>query len=550
MRKTVEPNTARIIEGLRDTGYSFEAAIADLVDNSIEAGATVVDVTIDLDARKQPLVQVADNGSGMDLAGLENAMRYGADQKPDQNRLGWFGLGLKTASTSFCRRLTVVTRPSGHGDLLAATWDLDEVVAANEWVLDIGPAEPVEHETLFAEHVESALGVAPDGSGTVVVWRKVDRLLRKPSGREYVDPEGALNRRKEQLEWHLRMVFQRFLDHEDERAVNVDIRIDGSSLKHWDPFAECFGLKPELEKKFGVTGRTGEQEVVLLRAFILPKPHEMDDPNAFKAYVRSHTSDRQGFFFYRENRLIDSPGWIDKWGNETHLRGLRIELSFPAPLDPYFGVGLRKTGLQPDKSFIDILDESVMNLRREADRRDRKGSARKKAAEAAGQPNPSGRIIETRKGELRRPEVSTSDDKGTVVINNQKDDLVLIGPDGEPNPRYTIEVIADTDDVSVELTDEMESAGMWEPALLLKAGASDLMVRVNANHEWIRRAYTVHPVGSAERMALDFLLYALATAEMNNTDEALRKEFTQFRTEVSDNLGRLASELPEPSVDD
>lgn len=549
MRKKVEPNTARIIEGLRDTGYSFEAAIADLVDNSIEAGATVVNITVDLDFDRQPLVQVADNGSGMDLPALENAMRYGAAQKPDQNRLGWFGLGLKTASTSFCRRLTVVTRAPA-GPTLAATWDLDDVVSANDWVLDIGPADSGE-ETLFAEHVESSIGVPSEGSGTVVVWRKVDRLLRKPSGQEYVDPDGALRRRIDSLEWHLRMVYQRFLDSSDERAVNVDIRIDGRSLKPWDPFAECFGLKPELKKKILLRSeRTGDEAVVLLRAFILPKPHEMGDPKAFKEYVRSHTSDRQGFFFYRENRLIDTPGWIDKWGNETHLRGLRIELSFPATLDPYFGVGLRKTGLQPDKSFIEILDESVSSLRREANRRDRQGSARKAAAESKSRPNPSDRILDEKRGGLEAPEVASNEHVGTTIANNQSEDLVVLGPDGAPNPNFTIEVLTDPDDVFVLLTDELEGAGMWEPALRLNAGRNDLMVRINSDNEWVRRAYSVHPQGSAERMALDFLLYALATAELNNTDEELRKEFGQFRVEVARNLTRLAEELPEPSVDD
>lgn len=549
MQKIVDAPAGRLAEGLRDTGYSFETAIADLVDNSIEAGATVVDISVNLNSRNEPLVQIADNGCGMDLAALENAMRYGADQKPDPNRLGWFGLGLKTASTSQCRRLTVVTRPSGESDIFAATWDLDVIAEANAWVLDIDRAN-VEEETIFADHVESALNVASGQSGTVVAWRKVDRLLRKPSGQDYVNPAGAIKRRVDSLEWHLRMVFQRYLDHSDSRVGNIDIRIDGRPLKPWDPFAEHFGVEPELVKKFGVTGRTGNQEVVLFRAFILPKPDEMDDPVAYREYVRSSGNERQGFFFYRENRLIDVPGWIAEWVNETHLRRLRIEVSFPATLDPYFGVGLRKAGLQPDKSFLEMIDDSITALRREANRRDRKGSAHAAVAEASGRPNPSDRIIDTRRGELEAPEVTTSPDKGTVIANNQPEDLVIIGPDGAPNPSFRIEVLADPTDVYVVLADQLEGAGMWEPALRLNAGRSDLMVRVNAHHEWVRRAYSAHPQGSAERMALDFLFYALATAEMNNTDEELRREFGQFRTEVSRNLERLASELWEPPVND
>ena len=549
MRKTVAANIARIVEGLRDTGYSFETAIADLVDNSIDAGATVVNITVDLDGQRQPIVQVADNGSGMDLPALENAMRYGADQQPNQNRLGWFGLGLKTASTSFCRQLTVVTRPRNQREVITATWDLEDVVNANEWVLEIGPADS-DLENLFAEHVESALGVEEGASGTVVAWRKVDRLLRKPSGDEYVDPEGALKRRLEVLEWHLRMVFQRFLDTKDDRAVNVEIRLDGRLLKEWDPFAECFGVTPELKKKYAVSGSTGRPEIVLLRAFILPKPHDVEDSAKYKSYVRSHTSERQGFFFYRENRLIDTPGWIDKWGSETHLRGLRRELSVPAPLDPYFGVGLRKSGLQPDKSFIDLLDESVGNLRREANKLDRQGSSRAAVADAIGRPNPSDRIIGTRRTELTSPDVTTSEDRGTYISNNQPDDLVVLRPDGTPNPSFRIEVLTDADDVYVVPTTDLDGAGMWEPALRLKNGENDITVRVNTDHEWVRRAYLVHSQGSPERMSLDFLLYALSAAELNNTDESLRKEFEQFRSEVSRNLARLATELPEPSIDE
>jgi hypothetical protein len=550
VKKRVEPNTSRIVEGLRDTGYSFDAAIADLVDNSIEADASIVEVSVYLDHENRPLVQVADNGCGMDLPALENAMRYGADKKEEQRRLGWFGLGLKTASTSFCRRLTVVSRPKESLNTYAATWDLDEVVEVNEWELEIDEANDDELDA-FSEYVES-LGLN-DGSqtnGTVVLWRNVDRLLQKSQGGEYKDPQGALARRIVSLEWHLRMVYQRFLDPNDGRARTVEIRLNGKPLQPWDPFAENFGLEPELVKNYRVTGRDGQLGEIVLRGFILPKDHEMEDPKKFKDYVRSSGNERQGFFFYREERLIDKPGWIDPWIGDTHLRRLRIEVSFPSTLDPYFGVGLRKSGLRPHETFIALLEECVPGLRTEADTLDRKGKARRDAAESNNQPNPADGIIRNRRDEIDAPETKPIGGQGIAITNNQPDDLVVRNPDGSPNPDFRIEVINDDAAIYVSLIDSLDKGAMWEPGLRSAGGAEDFQVRINASHEWVRRAYLIHEIGSAERVALDVLLFALATAELNNTDLELQREFEQFRTEVARNLLRFSADLPEPDLDD
>src|SRR6188508_2371761 len=106
----VLPDPKRMIEGLRDTGYEFNTAIADLIDNSIAASATDVDVLIDMDMRGNIRLSIADNGIGMDRNALINAMKYGSIERPHPSSLGKFGLGLKTASTAFCRSLFVTSR--------------------------------------------------------------------------------------------------------------------------------------------------------------------------------------------------------------------------------------------------------------------------------------------------------------------------------------------------------------------------------------------------------------------------------------------------------
>ena len=108
----LEADPSRVIEGLRDTGYDFKTAMADLVDNSIAANATTIKVRIQEDFEGKFSVFIIDNGDGMDLNGLKNAMRYGSAERSDKSSLGKFGMGLKTASTAFCRCLSVVSKNS------------------------------------------------------------------------------------------------------------------------------------------------------------------------------------------------------------------------------------------------------------------------------------------------------------------------------------------------------------------------------------------------------------------------------------------------------
>src|SRR5271166_5472830 len=114
----VPPDPTRMIEGLRDTGYQFNTAVADLIDNSIAANASVIDVAVAMDYKGNIAVSICDDGIGMNKEALISAMKYGSPPRPDPSSLGKFGLGLKTASTAFCRRLSVITRADANGPLI------------------------------------------------------------------------------------------------------------------------------------------------------------------------------------------------------------------------------------------------------------------------------------------------------------------------------------------------------------------------------------------------------------------------------------------------
>ena len=129
------PDASRTIEGLRDTGYDFLTAIADIVDNSVAADASLVAINLGQTVHGQVEVSVADDGVGMSGDDLIDAMRYGARARPSKASLGKFGLGLKTASTSIARQLTVISRPRGDDTIATAQWDLDYVAASGRWLL-------------------------------------------------------------------------------------------------------------------------------------------------------------------------------------------------------------------------------------------------------------------------------------------------------------------------------------------------------------------------------------------------------------------------------
>ena len=134
MRKILnEPNPGRLIEGLRDTGYDFNNACADIIDNSIAAKANNIIISIVSEWDGKKFVFFGDNGTGMDKNELQNAMKYGADQRENLASLGKFGLGLKTASTSIARKLSVISKKSKKDELIKVSWDLDHVVQQNSW---------------------------------------------------------------------------------------------------------------------------------------------------------------------------------------------------------------------------------------------------------------------------------------------------------------------------------------------------------------------------------------------------------------------------------
>lgn len=327
-RVSAPPHASMLIESMRDVGYTLETALADVVDNAIAAGATAIQIFSD-PGEREPRIAILDNGRGIDAAELLDAMRLG-NQSPlnlrEPTDLGRFGLGLKTASFSQCRRMTVVTKQRGAA--AAATWDLDQVAEADDWLVDV-PGEPL------AVPYADRLGA----SGTLVLWERLDRL----SG---VDSTEAgtrlLVRRLSDGRSHLELVFHRFLSGGPGRK-GLEISLNGRPLEPFDPFHSDHAAT--IQGPVDVVRVEGYR--VTIQAFTLPH-HKKVTPEAWErfagpeGYVKS-----QGFYLYRANRLIIHGTWFGLARQAELTKLARVCIDMPNGLDAEWKVDIRKASAQP-----------------------------------------------------------------------------------------------------------------------------------------------------------------------------------------------------------
>lgn len=521
----VPPDVARISEGLRDTGYEFNTAIADIIDNSIAAGASVVDVRFATDFTGNIAVSVADDGCGMDREGLINAMKYGSKRRTDAASLGKFGLGLKTASTAFCKRLALISRPDGHAAPIRATWDLDVLSQSNSWNLELSPAAPIELQLLN----ENARGK----SGTVVIWEKVDRVLS-----DYARPDGkplknALKRQEESLREHIATVYQRFLDPADQRARTLTIKLNGAPVIAWDPFCIAEVGVPVVDKTIPVELPNGQTAGFSIRAFILPRKEEfssVENRNAAKI-----SNERQGVYVYRENRLIHGPDWLGMYKQEPHFSLLRVELTFDHKLDEAFQVDIKKSRILLNEKLYEWLrDTFLASPRREAETRYRKGAAAAVTGSAALLHTASGNAIHQKVGALK---VATVTD-----VNAAKGEVGITNNSGHSTTRLKIVSTDAPSPMHISTSGTLDNGVLWEPALI-NGGVG---VTLNTGHPFYPKAYLPSKGDSVAVQALDFMLWALAQAELNNVNDENKDAFEEFRIEVSRNLKKLVADLPDP----
>jgi hypothetical protein len=511
----VLPDAARTIEGLRDTGYDFMTAVADIVDNSIAAEATHISVRISLAMDGELEVSVADDGCGMSRDELLNAMKYGSRVRETPASLGKFGLGLKTASTAICRQLTVVTRPRSLEGPYAAQWDLDYVSAENRWFLRL--PEVSAHERALLEEVAS------EGAGTVVIWHKVDRLL--PGS--YRDNMGAparkaLDKVADSLRRHLAVTYLRYLTGAHARPV-VEIELNDEPVVAWDPFA----LGESLLDKEVTVELDGTPAKLRLHAYVLPPRSELSDDELRGADIRADT---QGFYVFREDRVISASGWLGMFRIEPHLSLCRIDFSFDHRLDDALQIDIKKSRIRMLADLQEHIRRLITPARAEAAERYRKNQRSEIAEQGSSIHSASNSAVGNHIGTLSR---------ATVVVTGP-DQARVANPRGEVV--ISIPTIAEVDGGPyVVVVEDLADGLLWRPGIVEQKNA----VLLNAGHPFYQRAYSAladTPVGV---QAIDFLLWGLCEAELWAVSEDEREHMAAVRREVSRITRDLATVLPE-----
>jgi hypothetical protein len=342
---------------MRGVGYSLETAIADLIDNSITAGARNVWIDFRWLGRASSML-LLDDGLGMSEQKLVDAMRPGTEGplgERSERDLGRFGLGLKTASLSQCRRFTVATKRGGDAAEVVRSWDLDFVSAIDEWRLRLDISEAAAHAFKALSHQQQ---------GTAVFWEALDRVVGTEDPTNPLAEEHFL-RRLDSVKRHLSMTFHRYLE---GAGSSLRIFVNGTEDRHrvhpWDPFLTRHPATEStpIERLFHDGHR------MTLQGFVLPHRDQLTEREYEDAGGPSGWSSQQGFYVYRNQRLLVAGGWLGlgetrAWTQEEHFKLARLSIEFPNNLDAAWHIDIKKSHASPPRSIRARVVELAKSVR-------------------------------------------------------------------------------------------------------------------------------------------------------------------------------------------
>jgi len=504
--KSNTPNAAKLISSLRNTGYDSYAAIEDIIDNSIDAQARVIKINIE-NKDKELCVTIADNGFGMNETVLDQALRLGSlTDRSEISDLGKFGMGLSTASISMAKKLEVITREK-DSEIFYSCQDLDEVQEKNEFVKILRKADKSEI-SIFQSLVEN--------SGTLIVLTKVDRLS-----------DTNISQFALKLSKDISRIYRKFIE------SGIEFYVNGKKLDSFDPLMsdnqetqiysdEVYELPVVRDKK--------NRESIRVKVVILPKVNQ-ELEKEMKMNIRT-----QGFYILRNNREVAYGLTLDTFVKHNDLNRIRMELSFSATLDSEMGVRFSKDGIAPNQVISDFLKVEIggqIRSIRNFIKKDQKVSEDSLVDHSGSETVIAQRakLLITPEAEIekRSPRVKKSDIEENLENNKETEKdrenfrKIKTSPHG--------------------LGARFESAAMGREGTLYETYQQGkvIIIRWNTDHPFYDRVILANKDSKDIVSALDYLVFALASAELKNINDDNVELMANIKSVMSTNLRALLS---------
>jgi len=338
------PEASSMIETFRAIGYNIETAIADIIDNSISANAKNIWINFEWKGSITWL-SIKDDGIGMNDAELIQAMRPGSKnplQERNQKDLGRFGLGLKTASFSQARKLTVISKKADYKSVFW-TWDLDFVNKTGNWdLIKYLPDENLETE------------ISKLTTGTIVLWNDIDRVV-KDFNQDDSKAEFKFNQTMEQVKKHLAMVFHKFIE-----QGKINIYFQDKKVNAWNPFLSNEKATQEFPPEKIQNGK------VKIEGFVLPHKSKISEETYKNAEGVKGWNEQQGFYIYRNERLLLAGDWLGLFRKEEHYKLARIQIELPNTLDESWQIDIKKSIARPPLIFREQIRAYALKVRQQA----------------------------------------------------------------------------------------------------------------------------------------------------------------------------------------
>jgi hypothetical protein len=506
------PNAAILMNSLRHLGYSNHSAIADLVDNSIDADAQRIAIEVE---RQQGdfVITIIDDGIGMDERILDEATKLGSNTERNvASDLGLYGMGLVTASISIGRRLQVLTRAAGEGVLVSVS-DLDEVMSQNGFVKHQARGS-AEHVQLFEDALRRA-GIENAESGTVISISKAD-------GMQYTSTGHFVNALKK----HLSQTFRYYL------GAGKSILVEGIELQPYDPLhLDLAGVTVFSDDAYDFTFKTpdGSEVGEKVRIKLVTLPDFGKDGNA----ERGFTLPRQGFYVLRNNREIAEAQTLGLFNRHSEFNLFRAELHVPATLDDVLGVNFTKREVKPNQAFLDKLRQvtagQLKTIRRQ------RWKERVATDEKANQHHEAARLITAKSHLLVKPKAIV-EKRGPRTKDDQTE------RQSKDSADKTRKNFRQTQLTATDLRVRFEQVSLGEGGQIFEAyqEGRTIIVQWNIDHPFYQRFVIENEGDDGLITAIDFFIWAWASAElMMYEDGKIAELLDQMKSLISMNTRTL-----------